>query len=316
MTLLSVVAPVFCEALHLEDFVAGLAVVLDSLATERALAYEIILVDDGSTDGTWDCMRNMADKKPFLHCVKLSRNFGKDAALAAGLDAARGDAVITMDSDMQHPASLIPEMVALWQKGDVDVVDICKQERQQESPISRLCALAFYRVFSLLTSYDLRGSGDFKLLDRKVIEAWKKLGERKLFYRGLTSWMGFRHAQLFFTPSPRASGCSKWSMARRIALAVDSITSFSSKPVIIIWIMALLFYIFSLGVGCEALWSYATGNAESGFTTVILLILVTGSSILTAQCVLSAYIHNTFAELKGRPRYLVADTAKSHQSQP
>ena len=311
-TTLSVVAPVYCEGDHLPQFVAALAAELNQLKNTCDLKYEIVLVDDGSSDNTWAIMRTLAPQYPCLRCLRLSRNFGKDAALSAGLAAARGDAVITMDSDMQHPASLIPEMVALWRTGTVDVVDVRKQERQAESLLSKICAVSFYRIFRMLTSYDLRGSGDFKLLDRKVVDAWKSLGERKLFYRGLTSWMGFRHEQILFTPCRRCGGASKWSMARRVTLAVDSMTSFSGKPLLLIGIITLLFYGLSFFVGCEALWSYATGQERSGFTTVILLILLTGSAILTGLCIMSAYFHHAFVELKGRPRYLLAETLEAH----
>ena len=310
-TTLSVVAPVYCEGDHLPEFVAALAAELNQLKATSALKYEIVLVDDGSSDNTWAVMRTLAPQYLCLRCLRLSRNFGKDAALSAGLAAARGDAVITMDSDMQHPASLIPEMVALWRSGTVDVVDVRKQERQAESLLSKICAVSFYRIFRMLTSYDLRGSGDFKLLDRKVVDAWKSLGERKLFYRGLTSWMGFRHEQILFTPCRRCGGSSKWSLARRVTLAVDSMTSFSGKPLLLIGIITLLFYGLSFFVGCEALWSYATGQARSGFTTVILLILLTGSAILTGLCIMSAYFHHAFVELKGRPRYLLAETLEA-----
>ena len=310
-TTLSVVAPVYCEGDHLPEFVAALAAELNQLKNTSGLKYEIVLVDDGSSDNTWAVMRTLAPQYLCLRCLRLSRNFGKDAALSAGLAAARGDAVITMDSDMQHPAALIPEMVALWRTGTVDVVDVRKQERQAESLLSKICAVSFYRIFRMLTSYDLRGSGDFKLLDRKVVDAWKSLGERKLFYRGLTSWMGFRHEQILFTPCRRCGGSSKWSLARRVTLAVDSMTSFSGKPLLLIGIITLLFYGLSFFVGCEALWSYATGQARSGFTTVILLILLTGSAILTGLCIMSAYFHHAFVELKGRPRYLLAETLEA-----
>lgn len=313
-TTLSVVAPVYCEGGHLHKFVVSLTGVLTALRANTGLDYEVVLVDDGSTDDTWPSMRTLTEQYANLRCLRLSRNFGKDAALSAGLAAAHGDAVVTMDSDMQHPAALIPEMVALWRTGAVDVVDVRKQERQVESFLSRICAVSFYRIFQMLTSYDLKGSGDFKLLDRKVVEAWKTLGERKLFYRGLTSWMGFRHEEILFRPCTRCGGTSKWSLARRVTLAVDSMTSFSGKPLLIIGIITLLFYGFSFIVGCETLWSYATGQAESGFTTVILLMLLTGSAILTGLCILSAYLHHAFVELKGRPRYLLAETLESDKT--
>ena len=313
-TTISVVAPVYCEGDHLPQFVAALAAELTQLKSSCGLNYEIVLVDDGSSDNTWAVMRTLTAQYSYLRCLRLSRNFGKDAALSAGLAAARGDAVITMDSDMQHPASLIPEMVALWRTGNVDVVDVCKQKRQVESLLSKLCAMTFYRIFRALTSYDLQGSGDFKLLDRKVVEAWKSLGECKIFYRGLTSWMGFKHEQIMFTPCPRCGGSSKWSMARRVTLAVDSMTSFSGKPLLLIGMITLLLYALSFFVGCEALWSSATGHARSGFTTVILLILFTGSAILTGLCIMSAYIHHSFVELKGRPRYLLAETLETNNT--
>lgn len=308
---LSIVAPVYCEGAHLHEFVAALVGVLSPLKSENGLDYEIVLVDDGSTDDTWAAMHALTRQYASLRCLRLSRNFGKDAALSAGLEAARGDAVVTLDSDMQHPVSLIPEMIALWRAGSVDVVDVRKQERQAESALSRFCAVSFYRIFQMLTSYDLKGSGDYKLLDRKVVDAWKNLGERKIFYRGMTSWMGFRHKEMLFTPCARCGGTSKWSLARRVTLAVDSMTSFSGKPLLIIGIITLFFYALSFLVGCETLWSYATGQARSGFTTVILLILLTGSAILTGLCILSAYIHHAFIELKGRPRYLLAETLES-----
>ena len=313
-TIISVVAPVYCEGDHLPEFVSALAAELTQLKSTCGLSYEIVLVDDGSSDNTWAVMRTLVAQYSNLRCLRLSKNFGKDAALSAGLAAARGDAVITMDSDMQHPASLIPEMVALWRTGNVDVVDVCKQKRQVESLLSKLCAMTFYRIFRALTSYDLQGSGDFKLLDRKVVEAWKSLGERKIFYRGLTSWMGFRHEQIMFTPCQRCGGSSKWSLARRVTLAVDSMTSFSGKPLLLIGMITLLFYALAFFVGCEALWSYATGHARSGFTTVILLILLTGSAILTGLCIMSAYIHHAFVELKGRPRYLLAETLETNNT--
>ena len=314
-TTLSVVAPVYCEGAHLHEFVAALVGTLVPLKAETGLDYDIVLVDDGSTDNTWAAMNTLAGQYTCLRCLRLSRNFGKDAALSAGLEAARGDAVITMDSDMQHPVSLIPEMAALWRAGSVDVIDVRKQERQVESFLSRICAMSFYRIFHMLTSYDLRESGDFKLLDRKVVDAWKNLGERKLFYRGLTSWMGFRHKEILFTPCARCGGASKWNLARRITLAVDSMTSFSGKPLLVIGMITILFYALSFFMGCEALWSYATGHARSGFTTVILLILLTGSAILTGLCILSAYLHHAFVELKGRPRYLLAETLESHRTE-
>ncbi|MDR1946498.1 MAG: glycosyltransferase family 2 protein [Desulfovibrio sp.] len=302
---LSVVSPVYCESAQIGVFLDAVEKVLRPLD----LPYEILLVDDGSTDDSWERMKAEAGRRPCLRCLRLSRNFGKEAALAAGLEAAIGEAVITLDSDLQHPPELIPEMIRVWQDDEADIVEARKEKRQRESRLDSLFAVLFYKMFHLLTSLDLEGAGDFKLLDRDVVEAWKSMPERKLFYRGMTSWLGFRHREIFFVPADRRSGGSKWSFFKKIRLALDSLTAFSAKPITLIWLLGLFFFGFSLIVGGEALWMHFSGQAMTGFTSVILLILVTGASVLAAICVLSVYIRQNFHEIKGRPRYLISERA-------
>ncbi|MDR0828269.1 MAG: glycosyltransferase family 2 protein [Desulfovibrio sp.] len=303
MPLLSVISPVYCEGALVHTFLD----VLEGVLKPLDLDYEIILVDDGSSDDSFAQMRLAAQNRPCLRCLRLSRNFGKEAALAAGLEAAAGEAIITLDSDLQHPPALIPEMVRLWREDAADVIEARKVKRQRESLLDRIFAILFYRVFSLLTSIDIEGSTDFKLLDRSVFEAWKSMPERKVFFRGMTSWLGFRHHEIFFTPAERQGGSGKWSFFKKMRLALDSITAFSSKPLTLIWMLGFLFLGFSLLVGGEALWMHFTGQAMSGFTTVILLILLTGTSILASICILSWYIRQNFHEIKRRPRYLVSE---------
>ncbi|MDR2800115.1 MAG: glycosyltransferase family 2 protein [Desulfovibrio sp.] len=303
MPVLSIVSPVYCEGAHIHAFLDA----VEEAVAPLGLSYEIILVDDGSKDDSFAQMRKAAQTRPFLRCLRLSRNFGKEAALSAGLEAATGEAVITLDADLQHPPALIPEMVRLWRENAADVIEAHKEKRQRESIADRMAASLFYKLFFLFTSIDIKGAGDFKLLDRKVVQAWKSMPERKVFYRGMISWLGFRHYELPFVPAERQSGVGKWSFLNKIRLALDSITAFSSKPLTMIWLLGLLFFVFSILVGAEALWKYFTGQAMDGFTTVILLILVTGASILSAICILSVYIRQNFHELKGRPRYLVSE---------
>ncbi|MDR1857513.1 MAG: glycosyltransferase family 2 protein [Desulfovibrio sp.] len=309
--LLSVVSPAFCEASNIGPFLTATMEVLERIRTTRGLDWEIILVDDGSTDDTWERMRQETERRPHLRCLRFSRNFGKEAAIAAGLAAAKGDVVITLDSDLQHPPELIEKMLDIWAQGNVEIVDARKAVRQRESSGSRLFANWYYNCFKALTECDLKESSDFKLLDRRVVEAVKSLPERKRFFRGITAWMGFRHGEVLFEPPDRVNGQTRWSVSQRIALAVDSMTSFSSKPILLIWGLTAIFYIFSIVVGGEAIWTHIQGNASTGFTTVILLVLLTGSAIMTALCVLSTYIHQTFQEIKGRPSHLISDTAES-----
>ncbi len=300
---LSVVSPVYCEAAGLGTFLDRLEAVLRPLR----LDYEIILVDDGSGDDTWLRMREESARRPVLRCLRLSRNFGKEAALVAGLEAASGKAVVILDSDLQHPPELIPRMVELWRQGEADIVEAQKSVRQKESFSSRLFARLYYGLLARVAAFDLRNASDFKVLDRKVLDAWKALPERRVFFRGMSSWLGFRRTTIFFEPAERENGTSKWSFFAKLMLALDSLSAYTAKPLSLIWLMGLLFAAFSLGVGGEALWMKFQDKAVSGFTTVILLILITGAAILGSICLLSLYIRQIFHEVKNRPRYLVGE---------
>ena len=305
MPTLSIVSPIYREGSSVVAFLDAVEPVLAGLGC----SYEIILVDDGSPDDSWEYLCREAEKRPAVKSLRLSRNFGKEAALAAGLDAAKGDAVITLDSDLQHPPSFIPAMVEAWQNDVADVIEARKEERQKESGFDRIMATLFYKVFHWLSSSDLSGASDFKLLDRRVVDAWKELPECKLFYRGMTNWLGFRHMSIPFSPPEREQGGTKWSFAKKFTLALDSMTAYTAKPLSIIWGMGLLFFLFALGVGGEALWMKLSGEAMSGFTTVILLVLITGSAILSSICLLSVYLRQIFHEIKRRPRYIISQYA-------
>lgn len=300
---LSVVSPIHCEELGLKAFLDRVEEVLRPLR----LSYEIVLVDDGSTDSSWQRMHEEFTRRPSLRCLRLSRNFGKEAALVAGLHAARGQAVITLDSDLQHPPECIVEMVRLWQQGDVDLVEAQKSQRQKESFLSRLFAKSFYALFALVAPFDLKNASDFKLMDRKVLDAWKQLSERRVFFRGMSSWLGFRQKVVFFEPHDRQTGVSQWSFLAKIMLALDSLSAYTTRLLFLIWGLSLVFGLFAVGVGGEALWMKFQGRAMSGFTTVILLILISTASVLAALCLLSLYVRQIFYEVKGRPLYLISE---------
>ncbi len=300
---LSVVVPVYGEAAGLQSFVAELATVLDGLEDP----YELVIVDDGSADGTWSVLAELASSYPRLNALRLSRNFGKEAALSAGLNAARGEAVVVMDGDLQHPPALIPEMVRLWSEADIDVVEAVKERRGSESVWSRWRAGLFYGLLDRLSGYDLRGASDFKLMDRRVVEAWQSMGERALFFRGMIAWLGFRHAQVRFTVPARHSGRSKWKLVTLVRLATNAVTSFSSFPLQFVTVAGLVFLGFSVVLGAQTLYEKFVGHAVDGFTTVILLLLIVGSLLMLSLGIIGSYIARIYEEVKGRPRYVVAD---------
>ena len=302
---LSVIVPLYRESLHLADTLTEIILTLDTLATD----YEVILVDDGSPDDTWRAIMEQCKHYPSVKGIRLSRNFGKEAALAAGLEHADGSAIIVMDGDLQHPPALIPKMVDHWQKG-ADVVEAVKEHRGRESGYSRARAQIFYKVFTRLTGCDLHGASDFKLMDRRVLEAWRKMGERNLFFRGMNAWLGFKRVQIPFNVPERIGGESGWSVLQLTRLAMTAVTSFSSAPLHLITLTGLSFAVFAFILGIQTLYLKITGKAIDGFTTVILLLLVIGGVVMLGLGIIGTYIARIYEEVKGRPRYIVAEQIK------
>src|SRR3979411_1138720 len=225
-TLISLVVPLYKEAANLRAFLATVT----SELTRTGCRSELIIVDDGSPDDTWKIITEEARTLSNLHGLRLSRNFGKEPALCAGLERARGDAVIVMDGDGQHPPSLLPDIIRLWQTTGADIVEAVKTKRGPESLSGKLSALLFYVILNKLSGFDLKGASDFKLMNRKAVNAWLKMGERNVFFRGMTAWMGFTVVQIPFEVVPRSGGQSTWSYLKRLKLALIGITAFSSFP--------------------------------------------------------------------------------------
>lgn len=298
---LSVVLPCLNEGSHLARSLETLAGVLGGLG----LAYELVVVDDGSSDDTWAVLTRYAEAHPELRALRLSRRFGKELALAAGLEHARGAGVLVMDADLQHPPALIPAMLRAWREERFDVVEAVKVRRGEEPPVARLGARLFYPLFRRLSGFDLEGASDFKLIDRRVLDAWAAMGERNVFFRGMSAWLGFRRKQLEFEVAPRAGGSSSWSAWRLLRLALNGITAFSSAPIHLITAMGLLFLAFAVLLGLHTLYGKLTGSSATGFTTVIVLVLLVGSLILIALGVIGLYVARIYDEVKGRPRYVV-----------
>ena len=279
-------------------------------------SYELILIDDGSTDNTWEVIKEESNKYPMLRAFRLSRNFGKESALCAGIEMARGSAVITIDGDLQHPPELIPEMVRQWRTSQADVVEAVKTSRGVESLMNKTGATMFYKFLNKLSGYELDRASDYKLMDRKVVNVFLKMGERNLFYRGMSAWLGFKRIEIPFTVNERVSGSSKWSVFRLIKLAVTALTAFSSLPLHIVTLSGGLFFLFALFLGAQTLFGKITGAALSGFTTVILLQLIIGGLLMMSLGVIGEYIARIFEEVKGRPRYIVTETVDDKKDEP
>ncbi len=304
MSLISIVLPVHNES-------GNIGPLLEAIRGETAGTgdeYEILFIDDGSDDGSWDKILEASKRYPNVRAIRLSRNFGKEAAIAAGLEAASGDAVIVMDADLQHPPSLIPHMVMRWKEGTAEVVEAVRTCRGDEAVHSRVGSRVFYAIMNHLTGFSLKDASDFKLMDGRVVAAWRRLGEKSLFFRGLCIWLGFRRAQISFETGKRRDGCSKWTTGSLIKLALTGITSFSSIPLQLVTLMGCIFFIFAVILGIRAVMLKFTGIVIDGFTTLILLHLITGSMIMISLGIIGKYIACIYDEVKGRPRYIVRES--------
>lgn len=301
MDKLTAVIPVYNEGAALRSNLPVIAAALNAIP---GASLRLLLVDDGSADDTADWLREYCSENPAADFLSLTRNFGKEAAILAGLQHARGDAVVVMDSDLQHPPDLVARMVAIWRQG-VDVVEACKSSRGSESGLSAVFALVFYRLFGWLAQIDIQQSSDFKLLDRRVVDAYCALPERKRFFRGLTAWMGFASARVYFDVPDRLHGSSSWSRFKLLRLSVDALTGFSTGALHLVTLLGFLALLVSVVIGSVALYHKLVGVAVDGFTTVILIVLLLGSFIMVGLGIIGIYLEQIFTEIKGRPTYLI-----------
>ncbi len=303
MRLVSVVLPCRNEEANLPRVIDSVRALLN----EAGVDYEFVVVDDGSHDATWEAVGTAARSDTRVRGLRLSRGFGKEAAIAAGLDVARGDAVLVMDADLQHPPSIVPDLVRRWLQGDVDVVEAVKSERGKEAVGYRILSRLFYAVMNRLSGLDLTGSSDFKLLDAKVVEAWRGLEERSLFFRGLVPWMGFRRDRIAFRVAERASGSSVWGFCALARFALSGIAAFSSIPLQLVTAFGFGFLVLAVWLGVRAVIVKVSGLAIDGTTILILLNLTTGSLVMISLGIIGQYLAQIYLEVKGRPRYLVSD---------
>ncbi|ETA81507.1 glycosyltransferase family 2 protein [Youngiibacter fragilis] len=299
----TVVIPVYNEELLIRENVGVIA----GFLTQAGVGFTILLVDDGSKDSTWQKLRELSNENNYVKALRLSRNFGKEAAICAGLEEADGDACIIMDSDLQHPPQLIPEMIRLWREEGYDVIEGVKASRGNESIVKKVGAGMFYSILSRLSGLNMQQASDFKLLDRKVVDAWKSMNERGTFFRGMSAWVGYNRKSLPFSVGTRTRGTSKWSVLNLFTLAIKAITSFSSFPLHIVTFIGVFFLLGALVLGIQTIYMKVSGMALSGFTTVILLLLIIGSALMISLGIIGSYIARIYDEVKFRPRYIVSE---------
>lgn len=271
--------------------------------------YEIILVDDGSKDSTWSRLSELSEENSKIVSVRFSRNFGKEAALMAGISNASGDAVIIMDSDLQHPPEYIPEMIEKWQDG-YRIVETIKKNRGKESIFYKASAGIFYGTLRKLSGLDMANSSDYKLLDRSVVEKIKDFREGQLFFRGLVQWVGYERCVIEIDVHERKNGESKFKLKSLMKLALNAITSFSSSLLYLTAVIGTIFFICAVILGIQTIYNKVTGTSADGFTTVILLQLIIGSLVMFCLAVIGIYVGKIYEEVKHRPQYIISDIRK------
>ncbi len=305
---LSIVVPIFNEEEGIEVFLERVEPIAEAAVAPLCQDYEIVCVDDGSNDGTLEKLRAHAKRNPAIRVVSLSRNFGKDLALTAGLDHARGAAVVPIDADLQDPPELIPELFARWLEGN-EVVYATRASRKTDSLGKRLSAGWYYRLHNLIADVKIpENTGDFRLMDRRVVEALKNLPERNRFMKGLFAWVGFKHTSVEYVRAPRARGATKWKRWRLWNFGLDGITSSSTVP-LRIWsyIGALVFAAATLYAGFLIVRTLVYGADVPGYASLMVVVLFMGGINLLTLGIIGEYLGRIYTEVKDRPLYLVRE---------
>lgn len=301
MAKLSVVLPAYNE----EAMLLKAAETLKEILEKEKIEYQLIFVDDGSRDQTWSLITEAARRDSHVTGIHFSRNFGKEAAIFAGLANAEGDCAAVMDCDLQHPPQTLVQMYRLWQEG-YEVVEGVKRTRGKESAIHRASAGLFYKIMSSATKIDMSRASDFKLMDRRAVDSLLEMPERNAFFRAMSSWIGFRSTTVEFDVQEREAGESKWSTRSLIRYALTNIVGYSSAPMQMVTGAGVVVFLMAVVLGIQTLVKYFSGHAVEGFTTVILLLLFIGSVIMISLGIIGYYISRIYEEVKGRPRYIIS----------
>ncbi len=299
--IISAVIPAYNESQGLKEAITKIAETLDTCENN----WEIVIVDDGSSDQTYQQICQLSQVEHRIKGIALSRNFGKEAAMLAGLEYAKGEAVIILDADLQHPPGFIPEMIDKWHSG-AQIVHAVKRSRKDDSAGKKAAAYCINQLISSLGGININNSSDFKLLDREIVNIIiHRLPERERFFRGLTSWLGFAEEYIYFDVATRQGDESKWSFWSLLELAITALTSFTSLPLRIVTFLGFATLILGFFVAGDTVVSLIRGQAVSGFATIIISLLLIGSFIMISLGIIGEYIAKIYEEVKARPHYLV-----------
>lgn len=309
--MLSVIIPAYNE----EEMIETTAETIADILTNADIRYEIIFVNDGSDDDTWRKISEMTLHDTSVKGICFSRNFGKEAAMFAGMYYSEGDCCVVIDCDLQHPPEKIVEMYRLWEQG-YEVIEAVKVDRGKENLFHSVAAACFYSIISKVTGINMSRASDFKLLDRKAVNVLLNMREKNAFFRALSSWIGFKTIQVEFMVQERKVGTSKWSTMSLIRYAVSNISSFSAAPMQFVTLLGAIMLCFSVILGCMALYDKWVGIAPEGFTTVVIIQLFTGSIIMMSLGVIGYYISKIYEEVKDRPKYIVTETCGALENRP
>jgi len=302
---LSIVVPLKDESLIIDRLISAIQKALNGIED----SFEIILVDDGSQDNSWAEIVKAGFNRG-IRGIRLCRNFGKEAALRAGLEYARGAAVITMDADFQHPPELISELLACWRKGGVEIVEAVRRNPPIRTAIQHVGARVIYTVFQKVTGVDIERKTDYRLLDRSVVDFVSRLPERAIFFRGILAWYGFKTVSVPFDVVERETGSSRWSLIRLVSFGLDVVTGFTSFPLRLMTLSSIAFLSFSFFLILQTLYGYFTHRSIEGFTTVIISILLVGGVVTAGLGIIGEYLARIYEEVKQRPRFRVSETVE------
>lgn len=301
--LISIILPCYNEEENIDRVYSFIKETLSSYNIE------VVFVDDGSADNTLIRLKNIAQKDSCVKFISFSRNFGHQNALKAGYEFATGDCVITMDSDMQHPPTLIPQMIQKWQEGH-EIVYTIRIEDKKLPYLKRFASKLFYKFINSISDYKIEnGAADFRLVDKKVVKEINKLNESFLFFRGIVSWLGFKQYKIEYIPNKRYAGESKYSLKKMVSFALSGVTSFSIKPLRISVFIGVIFALSSFAYMIYALFSYIfTNKTLSGWTSLLISVLLIGGIQLIMFGVFGEYLGKMFIENKRRSNYIIRET--------